>query len=81
MGQVYVPAAFLRAVNILAFTTALTPPECLSKLILAGVPFSLISFGAFAEGLERRFMVVLTNDSDGMNSVVRCSIGVAVRCR
>lgn len=77
-----VPAAFLSAVNLLEFTTALTPPDrSSSTMVVPGRPFSLTSFGASAEGTETTLMVVPADDMrDGMNSVVWCSMGIAVLC-
>ena len=78
----YVPAAFLKAVNLLALIRALTSPVISSKTIVeAGKPFCLISSGAEAEGTDTTFIAVPKGViRDGMNKAVWFVVGTLSLC-
>lgn len=68
----YVPAAFLKAVNRLALTTAFMLPVLSSSTsVVAGSPRSLILGGAEAVGTDTTLMAVpMGNIRDGIKSAV-----------
>lgn len=76
------PAAFLRAVRCLAFTTALTVPDVPSRTtVLAGSPRSLTANGAAGVGTDTTFTAApIEAMLEGMNRAMWLVKDSPIRC-